>query len=108
MSDTEDYSRDAVLERLSARRVKKGRNAFVPALVLDGIVLAIALAGIWSAFSAMTRDEAMLGIASAVIGAPALFAISRFIRSRPTQLGWAWLALSALSLAWLLVTEFLF
>jgi hypothetical protein len=108
MSEEKDYSREAVLERLSGKRVAKERNAFLPALVLDGIVLLIALGCLWSAFTAATRDEAMLGIAGAVIGAPALFAISRFVRSRPTPLGWVWLALSALSLAWLLVTELLF
>lgn len=103
--ETKSYSKEAVLQRLSSRRVKTERRAFMPAIILDGVVLLMSVVSLYSAFTAQTRDESMLGVAGAVIGAPAIFAISRFIRSRPTPLGWAWLALSALSLVWLLATE---
>lgn len=107
-AEQKSYGKEAVLERLSSRRVKKERDAFVTALLLDGVVLLLAVFSIVSAFTAETRDAAMPGVAGAVVGSPALFAISRFVRSRPTPLGWAWLALSALSLAWLLATEVFF
>ena len=100
-----DYSKEAVLGRLSARRRGSEQRGLIPALILDALVLASSLFSLWVAFSAQTSDEAFPGIAGAVIGGPALFAISRFIRSRPTIFGWLWLLVSGGTLLVVLINS---
>ncbi|WP_394692080.1 hypothetical protein [Hyphobacterium sp.] len=101
-----DYSKEAVQKRLSAKRRQRESWAYWPAFVLDALVLAGSVYALWMAFTAEFSDGRIQWFGFAFVGSPAVFAISRFIRSRPTPAGWAWLAVSAFALIVIAITSF--
>lgn len=100
-----DFSKEAVLKRLSAKRRGKEAAGFWPSLILDTLVLLASLYAFWMAAIADLPDDRTVWFAMAFVGSPAAFALSRFIRSRPTPPGWLWLAVSFLAVIAIIVSS---
>jgi len=85
-----DYSREAILERMSHGRRSQERSRRPIALVLDGLALALLLLTVFGfAFSSVIQLSELFIVAPIF-----LFLAGRFFSRIPTFLGWAWLVLA--------------
>ncbi|MEN0651830.1 MULTISPECIES: hypothetical protein [Hyphobacterium] len=97
-----DYSREAILERMSHGRRSQERSRRPIALVLDGLALALLLLTVIGfVFSDVVQLSELFVIAPIF-----LFLAGRFFNRIPTVLGWVWLALAMIGVVIALAATF--